>query len=126
MIRPTEEAEIRAEELSDDDTGREYAELADMEALGTLVPETEPWKVTAAGEALAAVAGDIGLLAELEVGDDWPLRLAEAETTEDRVSRRFEGMDVDVIDALAHYGEEADSRSAPDDDIQRATEVPLH
>lgn len=122
MIRPTEEAEFRAEEWPDDDTAREFAELAEREQLGTLAPEAEPWKVAEAGEALAAAAADLGLLAELEARDDWPLRLAEAETTADRVSRNFEGIDVDALDTLAHYREEAESRAAPDDDIQRASE----
>ena len=121
MIRPTEEAEIRAEEwLPEDDTAREYEELAEMEALGG--PAVEPWALVPAGEALARIEDDLALFAELEAPAEFALRLAERETTEDRVTREFEGMEVDELDALAHYREEAESRALPDDEIQRETE----
>ena len=122
MIRPTEEAEIRAEEwLPEDDTAREYEELAEMEALGT--PETEPWELMPAGEALARLEDELALAGELEASPDWALRLAEKETTEDRVTRQFEGIDLDEIDALAHFHGDAESRALPDDEIQRETEA---
>jgi len=123
MLRPTEEAELRAEVWPEDDTAREYEELAEMEALGA--PEAEPWAVTAAADAFAEVEGDLELVAELEARPDWSLRLAEAETTADRASRRFEGVDMDEIDALAHFREEAESRALPDDEIQRESEALL-
>jgi hypothetical protein len=122
MIRPTEEAEIRAEEwLPEDDAAREYEELAEMEALGA--SEAEPWSVASAAEALSDLEGELELVGELEARPDWALRLAEKETTEDRVTRRFEGIDLDEIDALAHYRDEAESRALPDDEIQRESEA---
>lgn len=124
MIRPTEESEQRAQEWPDDDTGREYVELADLEALDGVEPGApEPWVVVEAGEALALAAANLDLLAELEASDEGPLRMAECETTADRLARRFEGMDVDVVDALAHWAEDAESRAVPDDEIVRTTET---
>ena len=122
MIRPTEEAEFRAEEwMPEDDTAREYEELAEMEALGG--PAVEPWELVPAGEALTRLEDDLALVAELEAPADWAIRLAEKETTADRVTRQFEGMEVDELDALAHFREEAESRALPDDEIQRESEA---
>jgi hypothetical protein len=123
MVRPTEEAEFRAEEWPDDDTAREYAELAEMETLGMPSEETDPSRVAEAREALEEVPEELDLLAELEARESWPLRLAEAETTADRVTRSLEGIDADDAHALAYRRKEAASRALPDDDIARATET---
>ncbi len=126
MIRPIEEpTAIDPElELADDEVAREYEELSDMEDLDALAPRAgdEGSLLEAAGE-LALVRDELEELAALEERDFASTRIAESETTEDRVARRYEGMDVDDLDALAHWDEEAESRELPDDDIEREAEM---
>ncbi len=127
MIRPIEEpTAIDPElELADDEVAREYEELSEMEDLGALPPRTggEGALLETAGE-LALVRDELEELAELEDRADYAsTRMAEAEPTEDRVARRYEGMDVDELDALAHWDEEAESRAVPDDEIERSAEL---
>ena len=127
MIRSIEEPTMLdlALEHADDDVAREYEELSDMEDLGALAPRAadEGALLEVAGE-LALVRDELEELAALEDrGDFASTRIAESETTEDRVARRFEGMDVDELDALAHWDEEAESRAAPDDEIDRSAEA---
>ncbi len=126
MTRPIEEPsplEV-ALELADDDVAREYEELSEMEELDALAPPTggEGALLEVAGE-LALVRDELEELAALEERDFASTRIAEGETTEDRVARRYEGMDVDDLDALAHWDEEAESRELPDDDIEREAEM---
>jgi hypothetical protein len=123
MTRSLEEPTILdvAAELADDDVAREYEELSEMEDLGALAPASggEGALLQVAGE-LALVRDELEELAALEDREAFdPLRLAEAEATEDRAARRYEGMDVDELDALAHYDGEAESRALPDDEIER-------
>ncbi len=127
MMRSMEEPTMLdlALEHADDDVAREYEELSEMEDLGAVAPSTggEGALLEVAGE-LAFVRDELEELAALDGGGDFAsTRMAEAETTEDRVARRYEGMDVDAIDALAHWDEEAESREAPDDEIERSTEL---
>jgi hypothetical protein len=127
MNRPIEEptALDLAVELGDDDVAREYEELAEMEDLDAVARATggEGALLEVAGE-LALVRDELEELATLEGNGEFAsARMAEAETTEDRVARRYEGMDVDELDALAHYDEEAESRSVPDDEIERGAEL---
>lgn len=125
MIRPAmDEPEALEARWPDDDLGREYEERTELEDLGTLEPATggegAPLETPAA---LARAAADLEALADLEAVDRYSTRLAEAETTADRVARRFEGMDVDQIDALAHFDEGAESRELPDDELGRVAEL---
>ncbi len=111
-------------EHADDDMAREYEELSEMEDLGVAAPRTggEGALLEVPGE-LALVRDELEELAALEArGDYASTRMAEAETTLDRVARRYEGMDLDDLDALARWDEEAGSRRAPDDDIDRSVE----
>ncbi len=123
MLHATEEPSALdlAVELGDDDVAREYEELSEMEDLDALAPRTggEGALLETAGE-LALVRDELEELAELE--DYASTRLAEAETTADRVTRAYEGIDVDELDALAHWDGEAESRTAPDDEIAREIE----
>jgi chaperonin cofactor prefoldin len=126
MLHATEEPSVLdlAVELGDDDVAREYEELSEMEDLDALAPRTggEGALLETVGE-LALVRDELEELAELENREDFAsTRMAEAESTEDRVARRYEGLDVDELDALAHWDEEAESRAAPDDDIGREVE----
>ncbi len=111
-------------EHADDDLAREYEELSEMEDLGAVAPRSgdEGSLLEVAGE-LALVRDELEELAALEARAFPSTRMAEAETTEDRVARRYEGMDVDELDALAHWDEEAESREAPDDEIDRSAEA---
>ncbi len=126
MMRSIEEPTMLdlALEHADDDVAREYEELSEMEDLGPLAPPTggEGSLLEVAGE-LALVRDELEELAALEDRDYASTRMAESETTEDRVARRYEGMDVDELDALAHWDEEAESRAAPDDEIERSAEM---
>ncbi len=126
MIRPIEEPTMLdvALEHADDDMAREYEELSEMEDLEALAPPTggEGALLEVAGE-LAFVRDELEELAELEARDFASTRIAEGETTEDRVARRYEGMDVDELDALAHWDEGAESREVPDDEIERGAEA---
>jgi hypothetical protein len=126
MIRATEYPTLLdlAAQLSDDDVAREYEELSEMEDLDALAPATggEGAPLEVVGE-LALVRDELEELATLEGRVDASSRMAEAETTQDRVARNFEGIDVDELDALAHYDEEAESRAMPDDEIERGAEM---
>ncbi len=126
MISAIEEPTLLdvALERGDDEVAREYEELSDVEDLGALMPKTggEGALLEVAGE-LALVRDELEELAELEARDFGSTRIAEGETTEDRVARRYEGMDVDDLDALAHWDEEAESRELPDDEIERGVEA---
>lgn len=128
MIRSMEEPTPLdlAVQLADDDVAREYEELAEMEDLDALAPRTggEGALLEVAGE-LALVRDELEELATLEDREQAYAAThgAEAETTEDRVARRYEGMDVDELDALAHWDGEAESRALPDDAIGRAGEL---
>jgi hypothetical protein len=126
MMRSIEEPTMLdlALEYADDDVAREYEELSDVEDLGGLAPRTggEGSLLETAGE-LALVRDELEELAALDEREYASTRIAESETTEDRVARRFEGMDVDELDALAHWDEEAESREAPDDEIDRSAEL---
>ncbi len=126
MISAIEEPTLLdvALERGDDEVAREYEELSDVEDLGALMPTTggEGALLEVAGE-LALVRDELEELAELEARDFGSTRIAEGETTEDRVARRYEGMDVDDLDALAHWDEEAESRELPDDEIERGVEA---
>ncbi len=111
--------------LADDDTARESEELSEMEELGapSWAAADEGSLLQVAGE-LALVRDELEELAALEDrGTFESVRSAEAETTADRVTRRYEGMDVDELDALAHWDEEAESRALPDDEIAREAEL---
>ena len=123
MIRSMEEPTTLdlAVELADDDVAREYEELSDMEDLVALAPPGggEGALLEVAGE-LALVRDELEELATLEDRELAATHVAEHETTEDRVARRYEGMDVDALDALAHWDGEAESRASPDDDVDRA------
>ncbi len=125
MNRPIEEPSLLdvALELGDDDVAREYEELSEMEALGAAPP-------TGGEGALLEVAGELALVrdeleerAALDERDFASTRIAEGETTEDRVARRYEGLEVDDLDALAHWDEDAESRTLPDDDLEREAEA---
>jgi len=118
MIRPIEAPAPAVEEWADDDTGREFVELAELEELDPEASPAERWSVAAAAEVLLDPVKELDLLAELEAGGEWPLRLAEAERTEDRVTRRLEGLEGGVFDALAPYREP----EGPDDDLAREAE----
>ncbi|HET8541777.1 MAG TPA: hypothetical protein VFL83_18000 [Anaeromyxobacter sp.] len=124
MTRPIEaptDLEL-AVELADDEVAREYEELSQVEDLDALERPTggEGALLEVAGE-LAFVRDELEELAALEDrGDFASTHIAEGETTEDRIARRFEGMDVDDLDALAHWDEDAESRAVPDDEIARA------
>ena len=127
MIRPIEEPNPLdlALEIGEDDTAREYEELSEMEDLDALAPKTggEGALLEVAGE-LALVRDELEELATLVGGADFAsTHIAEGETTEDRVARRYEGMDVDELDALAHYDEGAESRALPDDEIERGAQA---
>ncbi len=116
MNRPIEDARPLdvAVELADDDVARGYEELSETDDPGALLE--------VAGE-LALVRDELEELAALEVRRDYAsTRSAEAETTDDRVARRLEGMD-DPLDALARSNEEAGSRALPDDDVERSVEL---
>lgn len=126
MIRSIEEPGLLdlALEYADDDVAREYEELSEMEDPGALAPPTggEGSLLEVAGE-LALVRDELEELAALEDrGDFASTHLAEAETTDDRVGRRLEGMDLDDLGALARWDEEAGSLASPDDDIERGAE----
>ena len=128
MMRSMEEEPTMLDlalEHADDDVAREYEELSEMEDLGAVAPSTggEGALLEVAGE-LALVRDELEELAAIEDrGDYASTRIAEGETTEDRVARRFEGMEVDELDALAHWDEEAESRASPDDEIERSAEM---
>ncbi len=111
--------------LADDDTGREYEELSEMEDLDARSgPEADEGALLEVAGELALVRDELEELAELEDrGTFESVRSAEAETTADRVTRRYEGMDVDDLDALAHWDEDAESRALPDDEIAREAEL---
>lgn len=123
MIRPAmDEPEALEAQWPDDDLAREYEELAQLEELDTLTGgEGAALRVTP--RALARAAKDLEAAAGLQALERYSTRLAEAETTDDRVARRYEGMDVDELDALAHWDEEAESRAFPDDDLGREAEL---
>jgi hypothetical protein len=106
------------EEWADDDTAREFVELAELEELDPRATPAERWSVAAACEVLLDPARRLDLLAELEAGGEWPLRLAEAEETEDRVARSLEGLERGAFDALAPYR----AAEGPDDDTGREAE----
>ena len=125
MMRSIEEPTMLdlALEHADDDVAREYEELSEMEDLDALTPPTggEGALLEVAGE-LALVRDELEELAAIEDrGDFASTHLAESETTEDRVARGFEGMDLDDLDALARWDLEAGSRPAPDDEIERGS-----
>jgi hypothetical protein len=123
-IEPSDALDLEAA-IADDDTGREYEELSQMEDLGALAgPIADEGSLLAVAGELALVRDELEELAALEGrGTFESVRSAEAETTADRVARRYEGMDVDALDALAHWDEEAESRALPDDEIARGAEL---
>ena len=126
MPRPIEEPTPLdlAAALADDDIAREYEELSDMEDLGALAPPSggEGALLEAAGE-LALVRDELEELAQLEDREAFAATHdAELETTADRVARRFEGAELDDLDALAHWRDDARSRELPDDAIDSAAE----
>ncbi len=112
-----------AMERGDDEVAREYEELSDMEDLDALARHDDEGSLLEVEGELAFVRDELEELAALEARDFPSTRTAEAETTEDRVARRYEGMDVDELDALAHWDEEAESREVPDDEIGREAEA---
>jgi hypothetical protein len=119
MIRSMEEPTMLdlALEHADDDVAREYEALSEVEELAPM-PQTggEGALLEVPGE-LALVRDELEELAAIEdPGDFASTRMAEAETTADRVARRFEGIDVDELAALAHSDE-------PDDEIERSVEM---
>jgi len=78
-------------ELADDEVGREYEELSEMEDLDAVAPRTggEGALLEVAGE-LALVRDELEELATLEArGDYASTHIAEGETTDDRVARRY-------------------------------------
>jgi hypothetical protein len=110
-------------EYADDDVAREYEALSEVEELAPQQTGGEGALLEVPGE-LALVRDELEELAAIEDrGDFASERMAEAETTADRVARRYEGMDVDELDALAHWDEEAVSRETPDDEIERSVEL---
>jgi hypothetical protein len=127
MIHAIEEPTLLdlAVQLGDDDVAREYEELSEMEDLDALAPGT-------GGEgALLETVNELALvrdeLQELATLEDLEVAYAathgaEAESTDDRVARRYEGLDVGELDALAHWADDAESRELPDDAIERAGE----
>ncbi len=111
--------------LADDDTAREYEELSEMEDLGAPSgPIADEGSLLEVAGELAFVRDELEELAALEDrGTFESVHMAEADTTADRAARRYEGMDVDELDALAHWDEEAESRALPDDEIEREAEL---
>src|SRR5512138_911935 len=97
--------------LADDDTGRVYEELSELEDVDALAgPAADEGALLEVAGELAFVRDELEELATLEArGTFESVRSAEADTTADRVARRYEGMDVDDLDALAHWDEEAES-----------------
>jgi hypothetical protein len=126
MIRPgIDEPEALEAGWPDDDVAREYEDLAELEDLDALAPATggEGASVLVEVGALARAADELEAAARLWERGESATRLAEAETTADRVARDFEGMEVEELDALAHWDEEAESRGVPDDEIGRELEL---
>ncbi len=125
MIGPVEEPTLLdvALERGDDEIAREYEELSDVEDLDVLATPREEGSLLEVEGELALVRDELEELAALEERDFASTRIAESETTDDRVARRYEGMDVDELDALAHWDEEAESRELPDDEIEREAEA---
>lgn len=125
MSPPTEAFETLAPELSDDEVAREYEELSELEELDAGAAPTggEGALLEVAGE-LAHVRDDLEELAALEGrGEPDAAPAFAVETAGERAARSYEGMDVDELDALAHWAEEAEARALPDDEVERGADL---
>ncbi len=127
MNRPIEEitaAEPDREAHPDDEVGREYEELSEMEDLDALgAPAADEGALLEVAGELALVRDELEELATLEDREAYAAtHLAESETTEDRVTRSFEGMELDELETLAHWDEEPETRDWPEDFVEHAGE----
>ncbi len=125
MLHTVEEPTRLDLELGEDDIAREYEELSDMEDLGPLPPEADEGALLETAGELALVRDELEELADLEDREESYAAThgAELESTEDRVTRNYEGIELDDLGALARFADEAESSELPEDDaIERAGE----
>lgn len=96
---------------------RELEALAAAEELDALAPEAdEASPLLRAGAGVAAAAAGIGLVGELEEASWSDLESVGAAI--DDLAHRYQGLDVEEIDALAHWNEglPAEAPGAPESD----------
>lgn len=120
---PTPAANAPRLELPDDEVAREYEELSELEDLDAMPRTGDEGAPLEPARALARTRDELEELAALDDEGFAAVRIAEGERHEDRAARRYEGMDVDELDALAHWDEDAESRAVPDDEIGRGLEA---
>jgi hypothetical protein len=109
-------------ELASDDIAREYEALSDMQDLGAVVPGSGEGSLLEVAGELALVRDELEELALLEGREGFPAAPGATARSPHELAARYDGLDVDALDALAHWDEEAESRALPDDLVERAGE----